>query len=90
MEEVVQVMKEPTGVKKTPVESAEEYRDRLRSIGYVKRVRSEVIKERVKNGEKIKEITDELGNTVTMRKNGQDVTIRPQTVRMTTTVRPVQ
>lgn len=62
--------------------------DKMRTIGVITRLSKPVVKEyRTEESGRVKETTDELGNTVTQHAKGdrQDVLLRPETVHMTTT-----
>jgi hypothetical protein len=69
---------------------ANEYTEKLRSLAVIsRRTRPTVVDGRrpdndpgVDAGRRCKATTDEAGNTVTESDNRQDVTIRPQTVRL--------
>jgi hypothetical protein len=63
-----------------------EFRDKLLTLGVISRRSGSRIHEwRTDDGERHKAVTDELDNTVTQHARGdrQDVTLRPETVRVT-------
>jgi hypothetical protein len=70
-------------------ETPEQFRDRMRSIGYLSRGRTrnrEILITRsteeggVDAGKRAKVVVDELGTTVTTSDNRQDVNVVPETV----------
>jgi len=58
-----------------------EFSDKIRTIGVISRLSKPVVSTGIdENGERFKETTDELGNTVTELSNQLDVTVRPRNV----------
>lgn len=62
--------------------------EKMRSIAVGRRTRDRVVEGKTEDGGRYKSTTDELNNTVTERSSGisgvsegQDVTMRPQTVK---------
>ena len=65
-----------------------EFRDKLLSIGVISRRTRDVVRDvRRPDGERAKAVTDELGNTVTVSANRQDVHIKAPSVVVSTSVR---
>lgn len=79
-------MREPAGVSVTRSEGpALSYRERLLTIGVISRRSGPIVKEyRTEESGRVKQTTDELGNTVTQHAKGdrQDVHLRPQAVSL--------
>jgi hypothetical protein len=71
-------------------ETPQEFRERMRSIGFMAggRTRDKVRTVMrpddggVDSGQKAKQTKDELGNVVTESSNRQDVAVRPQTIQV--------